>query len=72
MSKLDEMAIDMVAKNMSYIKLGLAKNEATDEERANWLYYLLDSYKKDIDAQQRADAIARRTRLNCGYTKGAH
>lgn len=62
-SMLDRETIEMMAMNMEYIRLGLEKN-AGNFSKAQWLYFLIKSYKEDIDAQHRANATAERKRLN--------
>ena len=71
MSRLDDKTIDIMAKNMEYIRLGLSNGKA-NEETARWLFYLIKSYQEDADAHMRADAIEARNRLNSGYTKAGH
>lgn len=71
MAKLDREVIEMMAANMEYIQLGVSKN-AGAFSKAQWLYFLIKSYKEDIDAQHRANAISERNRLNAGYTKASH
>ena len=73
MSRLDDLTIEMIAKNMQYIKHGLSNNKS-DEVNASWLFYLIKSYAEDVDSQQRAAAIAERKRLNgSGYAgKASH
>ena len=70
-SKLERETIEMMAKNMSYIQLGLEKNTG-DINKATWLYFLIKSYKDNVDERSRADAIEARNRLNAGYTKAGH
>ena len=55
MSQLDDKAIEMMAKNMEYIRLGLNNNKG-NENTARWLFYLIKSYMEDVDAHSRADA----------------
>ena len=71
MSQLDDRAIEMMAKNMEYIRLGLNNNKG-NEDTARWLFYLIKSYMEDVDAHSRADAIEARNHLNSGYTKAGH
>ena len=71
MSQLDDRAIEMMAKNMEYTRLGLNNNKG-NENTARWLFYLIKSYMEDVDAHSRADAIEARNHLNSGYTKAGH
>ena len=71
MSQLDDRTIEMMSKNMEYIRLGLNNNKG-NENTARWLFYLIKSYMEDVDAHSRADAIEDRNRFNSGYTKAGH
>ena len=69
MSKLDDLTIDMMEKNMQYIKHGIANNKS-DLMNAQWLYNLIKSYNAHVDGQCRAEATAERNRLNGGGYSG--
>ena len=72
-----EEKIEMVMKNMGYIRLGLERvidesSERGDRECAAWLIGTMESLLQDVERKHRQQAIEARNRLNNGYTKGTH
>ena len=72
-----EEKIEMVMKNMGYIRLGLERvidesSERGDRECAAWLIGTMESLLQDVERKHRQQAIEARNRLNNGYTKGNH
>ena len=72
-----EEKIEMVMKNMGYIRLGLERvidesSERGDRECAARLIGTMESLLQDVEQKHRQQAIEARNRLNNGYTKGTH
>ena len=55
----------------SYIRLGLENTEANISP-GEWLYELIEHHYNEIVQEDLQNAIERRNRLNCGYTKAGH
>ena len=66
-----ERKIERIAQIMSYIQLGLDGDKGKND-KAEWLYHLINHHIDDVDREIRQEAIERRTRLNCGYSKAGH
>ena len=69
MSRLDELAIERLAKQMSYVKIVTASNLHEPNEIARKLFYIVKDTMEEIDREQRQSAMAERKRLNgSGYS----
>lgn len=77
---LKEKKIEMLLKNLAYIRLGLERhvtpgdeeNARGDTECASWLYHTFTSLMEDVERVDLQEAIDNRNRLNSGYTKASH
>ena len=72
-----EEKIEMVMKNMGYIRLGLERvidesSERGDRECAAWLISTMESLLEDVERKRRQEAIEVRNELNNGYSKAGH
>ena len=74
MSKLDELAIDQLTKQLSYLKIIVNSNNHEADEIARRLYYIIKDTMEEVDRNQRLKAIEERNRLNgSGYSgKACH
>ena len=77
---LQEKKIEMIKKNLAYIRLGVERyvvagdeeNARGDQECAAWLYHTFNGLMEDVERVNLQEAIEARNKLNCGYTKAGH
>ena len=77
---LREKKVDMIKKNLAYIRLGIERhvvegdeeNARGDQECASWLLHTIEGLVEDVERQNLQEAIDKRNRLNGGYTKAGH
>jgi len=74
MSHLDELTIERLTKQMSYLKIVAASTAHQPDEIARRILYIVKDTMKEVDREQREAETARRNRLNgTGYSgKASH
>ena len=74
MSKLDELTIEEMTKQFSFIKIVVNSQNHEPHEIMQHLFYIIKDTQNEVDRRQREAATAERNRLNgkgyCG--KASH
>lgn len=74
MSRLDQLTIEELTKQFSFIKIVANSDQHEPNEIIQRLFYIFKDTAEEVDRRQRAEATAERKRLNgMGYSgKASH
>lgn len=64
--------IESITENLDYLRYLVTKDDDTEIGIAQSIFIFLSNQRRDIEREDRREAIERRNLLNNGYTKGSH
>lgn len=69
---LTEKKIERMVHQYQYIRTIFQREDLDPQEQMTRLYHFLRDQMQDVEMLDRQEAIEKRNRLNCGYTKAGH